>query len=147
MADHVAEQIVQAAKAALTGLATTGSRVFDSDVYPVQSGDCPCLLIDQGDESSSIDELGFTRTSRRSLQLKVTAKVEQTVDYRKTVNTIRKEVEVALAANQALGGAKWIQPVSCVIELSGDAEKPVASATMIFDCQYITALGAPDIAQ
>jgi hypothetical protein len=146
MADHVAEQIVAAAKTALTGLATTGARVFDSRVYPVTIGDTPCLLIDQGEESSSIDEYGLSRTCERHLELLIVAKVEQNIAYRTLVNTIRKEVEVALAANQALGGAKRIQPVGCEIELSGEAEKPIASATLTFDCVYYTALGAPDVA-
>lgn len=145
MADHVSEQIVAAAKAALTSLTTTGARVFDSRVYPVKEGDCPCLLVDQGDESISIDEAwGFSRSMQRNMQLIVVAKVVQNTSYRTLVNTVRKEVEVALAAG--LTGAKWVQPVSCEIELSGDAEKPVASATMTFDCPYYTALGAPDVA-
>jgi hypothetical protein len=143
MADHVSEQIVQAAKAALTGLATTGARVFDSRVYPVKESDCPCLLVDQGDEESSFDELGFARTVQRKMQLLVVAKVDQNAAYRTLVNTIRKEAEVALAAG--LAGAKWVLPVSCTIELSGEGEKPVASATMTFDCVYVTALGAPDV--
>lgn len=145
MADHVAEQIVAAAKTALTGLTTTGANVFDSRVYPVKEADCPCLLVDQGDEQSSTDEMwGLSRTLRRNLQLLVVAKVVQNTSYRTLVNTIRKEVEVALAAG--LAGAKWVQPQSCLIELSGEAEKPIASATMTFLCPYFTALGAPDVA-
>ena len=143
MSDHLSEQIVVAAKAALISLATTGARVFDSRVYPVKDTDCPCLLVDQGEESSSFDELGFSRSVKRSMQLLVVAKVEQNTSYRTLVNTIRKEVEVALAAG--LAGAKWVLPASCEIELSGEAEKPIASATMTFDCVYITALGAPDV--
>jgi len=146
MADHVSEQIVSAAKAALTGLTTTGSNVFDSRVYPVKESDCPCLLVDQGDEESSSDELGgFSRTLQRNLHLLVVAKVVQNTSYRTLVNTIRKEVEVALAAG--LVGAKWVQPLSCVIELDGEAEKPIATATMTFECPYFTALGAPDVAR
>jgi hypothetical protein len=76
------------------------------------------------------------------MQLLVVAKVVQNTSYRTLVNTIRKEVEVALAAG--LTGAKWVLPVSCEIELSGEAEKPIAAATMTFDCVYITALGVPD---
>jgi len=145
MADHLAEQIVVAAKAALIGLATTGSNVFDSRVYPVTEANCPCLLVDQGDEAISIDESwGFSRSMQRNLQLIVVVKVVQNTAYRTLVNTIRKEVEIALAAG--LAGAKWVQPVSCVIELDGDAEKPIASATLTFDCPYFTALGAPDVA-
>jgi hypothetical protein len=147
MADHVAEQIVAAAKAALTGLATTGARVFDSRVYPVKETDCPCILIDQGEEQVGAGELyGFSRAVERTLQLHVIAKVEQNVDYRKTVNQIRKEVEIALAAAGGIGGAKWVQPSSTLLELSGEGEKPIASGTMTFDVFYITALSTPDVA-
>ena len=146
MADHVSEQIVAAAKTALTGLATTGARVFGSRVYPVQDAELPCLLIDQGNEASEISSMGVGRLSERSLELVVVAKVKQNTAYRTVVNTIRKEVEVALAANQSAGGAQYIQIRSCELELAGEAEKPVASATMTFDCLYYTVLGAPDVA-
>ena len=146
MADHVSEQIVAGAKTALTGLATTGSNVFDSRVYPVQDAELPCLLVDQGNEGSEISSLGVGRISERNVELVVVAKVKQNTSYRTLINTIRKEVEVALAANQGIGGAKYVQPKSCEIELAGEGEKPVASATMTFDCLYYTALGAPDTA-
>lgn len=146
MADHISEQIVAAAKAALTGLATTGARAFDSRVYPVKEGDCPCLLIDQGDEEDQPGELwGFSRSIERTMQLLAVAKVEQNPAYRTLVNTIRKEVEVALAA-AVLPGAKWIRPAGCLIELSGEGEKPIASATMTFEVLYVTGLGTPDVA-
>lgn len=146
MADHVSEQIVAAAKTALTGLNTTGARAFDSRVYPLKEGDCPCLLVDQGDEAIASGELwGFSRSLERTMQLLVVAKVDQNTVYRTLVNTIRKEVEVALAA-ATLPGAKWVRPASCLIELAGEGEKPIASATMTFEVLYITALGAPDVA-
>jgi hypothetical protein len=147
VADHVAEQIVAAAKTALTGLTTTGARVFDSRVYPVKDIDCPCLLIDQGDEDSATGEIaggGFSRTIERNHQLIVVAKVVQNTAYRTLVNTIRKEVEVALGPG--LTGAKSVTPISCVTELAGEGETPIAGATMTFVCPYITALGAPDVA-
>ncbi|SRR6266511_4292585 len=145
MAQHLAEQIVQAAVIALTGLTTTGARIYDSRVYPLQSVELPCLLVDMGDEESTTDEnWGFSRTLQRNLQLLVVAKVEQNTNYRTIINTIRKEVEIALASG--LTGAKWVQPVSCVIELSGEAEKPVATAILTFAAPYFTTLGAPDVA-
>jgi hypothetical protein len=146
MTTHVSEQIVAAAALALTGLTTTGANVFDSRVYPVQSAQLPALLVDQGDEASSPGELwGFSRALERTMQLLVVAKVEQNTSYRTLVNTIRKEVEVALAA-ASLPGAKWVQPASCLIELAGEGEKPIASATMTFEVMYLAALGAPDVA-
>ena len=146
MADHVSEQIVAAAKTALTGLATTGANVFDSRVYPVQDSELPCLLIDQGNETSDIASMGSDRVTERSMELVVVAKVKQNTSYRTVINTIRKEVEVVLAANQGIGGAKYVQPKSCEIELAGEGEKPVASATLTFEVPYYTALSTPDTA-
>jgi|SRR5690242_9712376 hypothetical protein len=144
MSDHVSEQLVAAAKLALTGLTTTGANVFDSRVYPVTKADCPCLLVDQGDEQSSVGELfGFSRSIERTMRLLVVAKVVQDTSYRTLVNTIRAEVETALAA---LPPAKWVLPASCVIELAGDGEQPIASATMTFELPYITVIGSPTAA-
>src|SRR5258708_12330525 len=96
MADHVAEQIVQAAKAALTGLATTGANCFDSLVYPLQTAQLPAILVDQSVESSVISTLGVGRIYERILDLLVVAKVEQNTNYRMLINTIRKEVDIPL---------------------------------------------------
>lgn len=146
MPAHVSEQIVAAAKTALLGLTTTGANVFDSRVYPVEDADLPCLLVDQGNETSRIESMGLDRITERTMELVVVAKVKQNTSYRTLINTIRKEVEVALAANQGIGGAKYVQPVSCEIELAGEGEKPVAMATMTFEVPYYTALSTPDTA-
>jgi hypothetical protein len=146
MADHVAEQAIAAAKTVLTGLATTGTNVFDSLVYELQESQLPALLVDQGDEQLDGQSLGLSRLLERSMDLIVVAKVKQNTSYRTRVNTIRKEVEIALAGDNTLGGVvKFITPTSCQIELSGEGEKPVAAATMRFRVVYITALGAPDV--
>ena len=144
MADHVAEQIVAAAKTALTGLTTTGANVFDSRVYPIQDAELPGLLIDQGAEDSKISSMGAARINERLMELVVIAKVKQDASYRTLVNTIRKEVETKL--DQGLAPAKYVRPKSFEIELSGDGEKPVASGTMTFEVLYYTAQGAPDVA-
>jgi hypothetical protein len=145
VADHLSEQIVAAAAAALAGLATTGANVFASRVDPLFEANLPCLLVDQGNEEAQPGELwGFSRSLERRMELLVVAKVEQTTAYRTTANQIRKEVEIALAS-ASLPGAKWVQPMTCVLELAGDGEKPIASATMTFSVLYVTALGAPDV--
>ena len=144
MAEHVAEQIVAAAKTALTGLATTGANVFDSRVYPIQDAELPGLLVDQGEESAAISSMGNSRINERLLDLVVIAKVKQNASYRTLVNTIRKEVETKL--DLGFAPAKYVRPKSFELELSGDAEKPVASGTMIFEVLYYTAQGAPDVA-
>ena len=45
MANHVRQQIREEIGTTLTGLTTTGSRVYQSRVYPLESGGTPALLI------------------------------------------------------------------------------------------------------
>lgn len=143
MADHVAEAIVDAAKTVLTGLTTTGANVFDSQVYPITVDQTPALLIDQGDEEAEVMTQEQFPPLDRSMELIVVAAVKQTTGYRTLLNKIRAEVEIALATNPTIGGARAVFPTNNSIELSGDADAPVARSTMRFNVRYITALNAP----
>lgn len=141
---HAAEQVVANAKTVLTGLATTGARVYDSQVYPLKDIDLPALKIDQGDESIEPGTVGDQLD--RTMELRVIAVVKQQTSYRTTVNTIRSEVETALAANQTLAGiCHYVRPVSTVLELSGEGELPVCEATMTFSVRYFTNYNAPHV--
>lgn len=144
MALHAAEQIVVAAKALLTGLTTTGTNVFDSRVYPMQYVDLPALKVDQGDET--VDQGTVGDQLDRTMELIVIVAVKQNTGYRTEVNQIRKEVEIAFAGDQTLSGlCHYVFPASTSIELSGDADKPVAEATMTFSVRYFTKFSEPDI--
>lgn len=146
MAAHVRQQVRDAVKVALTGLTTTGANVFDSRVYELKDDELPALRIFTNSEDVQIDSIGFSRLQDRRLELVVEACVKQNGAFDDTLDTILKEVEVAIAANQGAGGAKFIQLAKIEIELSGEGEKPVGLGRMTFQVPYITALGAPDIA-
>ena len=146
MANHLRKQIRAAAVTALTGLTTTGSKVYDSRVYPMQDAQLPGLRIDTADEQIQISSLGVSRLQERTLDLVVQACVKENDTYSDTVDTIIKEVEIAIAANQGIGGAKYVQLKSINVATGGEGEKPVAVATMVFEVFYITALGEPDVA-
>lgn len=147
MADHVRKQIRAAAVTALTGLATTGSSVFASRVYPLQDADLPALRISNPEESIESESMGGAgRYLTRNLTLVVEACVKQVSGYEDTVDQIVKEVEIALANNNTLGAlCKWIVPRAIETELSGEAEKPIAVATIRFEVVYVAALNAPDV--
>ena len=149
MADHVRKQIRAAAVTALTGLATTGARVFASRVYPLQDTDLPGLRISNPDETIEPASMGgANRYLERTLILEVQACVKQVSGYEDLVDQICKEVEVALANDNTLGPlAKWIVPRGIQTELVGEGEIPVAVATMRFEVLYYTALNAPDVPQ
>lgn len=144
MANHVRQQIRAAAVTALTSLTTTGAKVYGSLVYPMQDAQLPGLRIDTGDEGIDSGDVGSLM--ERTLQLVVQACVKQNTTYNDTIDAIIKEVEVAIAANQTMGGAKAVLLKSIHVALSGDGEKPVAVATLTFDVPYFTAQSAPDTA-
>lgn len=144
MPNHVRKQVRTAAVIALTNLTTTGTRVYDSRVYPMQDKELPGLRIDTSDEQIAPDDIGTTL--ERTLQLIVQACVKQNTTYNDTIDTIIKEVEIAIAANQTLGGAKAVLLKSINIATAGDGEKPIAVGTMMFEALYYTTLSAPDAA-
>jgi hypothetical protein len=49
---HVRQQVREALAIQLTGLTTTGAKVFQSRVYPLESSDLPCLLIATEEEEN-----------------------------------------------------------------------------------------------
>jgi hypothetical protein len=149
MANHLRRQIREAVGTAVTGLATTGARVFQSRVYPLPVTDLPGLTIATDSESSIGATLGAPRLIDRVLRLRVIAWARATADLDDTLDQICKEVEIALAMPcAALAGiAKTITLISTEIELEGTADKPVGQAALTYEINYIAAENAPDTAQ
>jgi len=146
MANHVRQQIREAAAALLTGLNTTGPRVYQSRVKVLADNELPCLVVLTNSEQ--IDRLDISPDPQleRSLDLVVLAKAKHTADLDDKLDTIIKEVEIA-ANNTTLGGLiSSIQLSSIEVELNGEGEKPVGQATMTFNITYTTRASAPDVA-
>lgn len=146
MANHVRQQIREAIATAVTGLTTTGSNVFQSRIYPLQSAELPALRVFTNSETVAIGSMGASRIVERVLEVVIEAVVKATTDFDDTVDGIVKQVEIALASAQGAGGAKYVQLVKIEIEMDGEGDQPVAMARMSFEVPYNTALGAPDVA-
>ena len=149
MANHLRRQIREAVATAVSGLATTGARVFQARVYPMErAGDLPGLLVFSLAETSEGTTLGAPRLMTRVLRLQVVAVAEAVADLEDQLDQICKEVEVALAMPvPALAGiAKTITLVSTDIELQGTSSRPVGQAAMTYEVVYIAAEDAPDVA-
>lgn len=103
MADHHAEQIMDAITTALTGLTTTTTNVQRDRVYPFTT--LPAISIFQGDDSPlpyidrnySIDDF--------SLDIHVEMHVSEpdATPVSQTLNQIRKEIIIAVQANPTFG--------------------------------------------
>ena len=147
MTDHVRKQIRAAAVTALGGLTTTGARVQDNPVHPLQEADLPGLRVFTPAETAKVLSMGSSRTRERAVTLVVEACVKAVSGYANAVDLIAKEVEIALDANSTLGGlCTYIEPTSFEEDQDGAGDKPVAVGRMKFEVLYRPRKGAPDVA-
>lgn len=147
MADSIRRQIRLAAAAALAGLATTGTRVYASRVYPMDEADLPGLCVYLNDET--IEPADLDKLTARNPELVVEGYVKRATAADDQIDAILQEVEVALAVDPTFGGlAQGLAPNGIQI-LSGDElelEKPAFVAKFTFQMQYFAQFGAPDVA-
>jgi hypothetical protein len=146
MANHLRRQIREAIATAVTGLATTGARVYQSRVYPLEDTNLPALLIHTQAEDVLSVTLPAPRTLQRALRVQVIAVAKATADLDDTLDQICKEVEVALAMPAASGPWKTLTLQTVEIELTGSTEKPVGQAAMTYEALYMAAENTPDVA-
>lgn len=140
MADHVRQQVVDSIATVLTGLATTGSRVFKSRLYQLQESELPCLVVTcDGQKVENVTD-HFPAMQRREIQIRIESHDKKTANLEQTLNTICKEVEIALAnsdiENINLVGSKMY------LEVGGD--QPIGIDTIIYKVLVETFEDAPD---
>ena len=141
MANHVRQQIREKVGTTLTGLTTTGSNIYESRVYPLEAGNLPALVVYTKNEESEPIVIGTNRLSSRNLSLIVEIYAKTTPNFDDTIDTISKEVEVAIAADTTLDGlTKDIYLESTEIEYNGEGEQPVGYATLTFLTNYLSLL-------
>lgn len=147
MADHIRQQIRERIATTVTGLTTTGSRVYQSRVYPMASANMPGLLVYSTSEDSEIDAMGATGVLNRVLNISIEGYVKTITEFDDKIDDICKEVETAMAGDQKVNGlAKNSFLQSTEIEFSGDGDQPIGVVTLNYVVQYRTATNAPDAA-
>jgi len=144
---HVRQLIRENIETTLTGLTTTGSRVFVSRVYPIAADNLPGLALYTMDESSEYTTTGLPRTVMRQLSVNVEAYVRGNTNYDDSLDTICSEIEVALYTDLTRGGyAKDTKVTSMDSEFSGEGDQPVARATLRVEVVYATKENDPTTA-
>jgi hypothetical protein len=142
---HVRQQIREAVVAALTGLATTGSRVHASRLRPQGDAGLPCLLVTT--ESEEVVETSILGLQRRELVVQVRGYAKATGALDDTLDTIAAEVETALGADVTLGGLAKGSLLLAGIDIDFDdaLDKPVGVVVLQFKAGYYTVAGAPGV--
>lgn len=149
MALHVREQIAQAIVTAVTGLTTTGARVYrdrDTEARPLQASELPGLTVEDDGEPAETIVIDSSGLLERDMRLKITAHVKASSGYSAQLNLILKEVEIAMAA-ASLGGAKYAHLVEVAARETAEAgDTPSVRQAFTFGLLYYTAPAAPDVA-
>jgi len=135
---HVRKSIRDNIETTLTGLTTTGSNVFASRVYPIQSARMPGLCIYTSSETIEAQTIKPPRGLIRSLEVAVEAYVESGSPD-DTLDAIAAETEAAMATDPTRGGfAKDTRLISFEADFAGEGEKPVVVGRFIFEIVYST---------
>lgn len=149
---HVRRQIREAFATRVTGLTTTGARVFQSRVFNLDAADLPALKIYTEVEDIQ-DQEGISYPSQPDLQhrtilLRCEAVAKANADMDDTLDLMCSEVETAVSVDPALGGLAKIKCnlISTDIGLDGSTDKVVGRAVMSWRVVVLTMSNAPDVA-
>lgn len=143
---HVRRQIREAAAAAVTGLATTSTRVFQSRVYPLRDADLPCLLISTDDESIEAENVVSGGELTRNLTLTVRGVAKATADLDDTLDGIAEQVEPVLNGSTLGGKVRLCTLEKITVEMDDALEKPVGTISLQYRTTYFTTPANPGTA-
>lgn len=146
MADHIATQLRNAIVAALTGLATTGARVYKNrpGIRVLQASELPALMVYSGGEDVN-DAAVDGNLLERDMQFHVDLRVKGTDGVDDVLDQIRKEVEIALAPGVVIGTRTVIIDYSGMSDPDLDADdQTVIGATLQIACKVYTQFDVPD---
>lgn len=144
MAAHAHTQIRNALAAALTGLATTGNRVYANRLHALAAANLPGLRLYVDNDEVQIETIHqpHVQSHRLMLEVEVCAQTNSALDD--TVDQIAKEVEIALSAGITVGGQTLYPLLNGSTFDDVDAGLAVAVKRISFAIEYATLNTAPD---
>ena len=126
----------------LTGLTTTGSNVFESRIYPNELAKLPLLNIYSNTETSELSSIGKIE---RNLEIMIEGFAKATTNIDETLDTIAKEVEVAMATDLTRGGhAKDTFITNTEYELENVGNQQLGVIKITYNVQYLTTKADPE---
>jgi hypothetical protein len=154
MADkHVKAQIRDSAVAAVTGLTTTGTRVYSGRVWPMTSGTMPGLCVYTGDERG-VEEDESANILVKEMDIVIDGYVSgSSIDD--VADNVQLEVETALYGtrtgtdeNPRYFGGKALELIykSSGKKYDGEASTPFMIIRMIYAVRYAIRRGIPQTA-
>lgn len=142
---HIDKQVRDAAATLLTGLTTTGARVYKSRAYPLQDADLPGLRIYVDSSDITVDTIGgANRIQQRNIVLTIEFVGKAIASYDDNADASKLEIETALAnANTISSTVKYAQLRRIETERDATGEQVVIITTLTYECLAYTAMNAP----
>ena len=126
----------------LTGLTTTGSNVFESRIYPNELAKLPLLNIYSNTETSELSSIGKIE---RNLEIMIEGFAKATTNIDETLDTIAKEVEVAMATEITRGGHdKDTCITNTEYELENVGNQQLGVIKITYNVHYLTTKADPE---
>lgn len=144
MADHLHKQIRAAVVTKLTGLTTSGSRVYANRLAPLPDTTLPSLTITLDDETSEGLTVHQPQAQERTLTLSVSAMAKASAGLDDTLDLMSKEVEVALSSGITIGGVHLDVLYTSMTFDDEQLDKPVGVKRMTFSIVFTAMNNAPD---
>jgi hypothetical protein len=134
---HLATQIRDKVIVAVTGLVTTGPRVFAGRVHAVERADIPCVAVDIGDEDAEYVSMGYPRDISATLAVEITAMVSIRGDFDAELNKIQSEVQAAMSADPTFTGLVVDIMYRRRMRIAdGQGDSPIAALVLSYDIIY-----------
>ena len=153
MTDHVKTQIRDEVARLLTGLATTGNRVYPGRVWPLERGHKPALLIYTDNSETEVVSQSPPRTMSTTLELQVQASA---LAREEDIDALLDTIEAEVAAKLGAASNDPAEPLKGLIKdlilstaekgLEAEAETPVGALRLTFLVEFSWKENDPTVA-
>lgn len=141
---HLRQLIRDNVVSTLTGLSSTGSKVYKSRVYPINQNSLPSLAVYTLSEDSEYLTINPPRLVERRLSVAVEIYVKAVSAYDDNLDAICSEIEAALYTDTTRGGyAKDTRISAFEADFSGDGDQPIMAGRLTVDVHYTSTEGSP----
>ena len=144
MGNHLHRQIREAVATDLTGLATSGARVYPNRLHPFEASSLPGLRISIDSDSVTPLTVHHPHVQEHQLTLVVECVARASADLDDTCDAMAKEVEIALAGGVTVG-TRTLYPVLTGSEYDQEAAgTPAGAKRLSFQVDYACLNTTPD---
>ena len=135
---HIRQTIRERVVSNVTGLATTGSNVFDTKLYNLTQANLPALCIYAESESSETSNVS-PQTLERMLDVLIEGYAEQNTGIEDKLDLIAEEIEEAMGADPTLNdNCMLCELTNTEIDFTSLGEKPVGIVRLTYSVNYRT---------